>query len=111
MTTTVAPTDVTRRAAFSVQARGRYSLTFQLPSQLTAPGGQSIPLLFGAGDGRIDIRQKITSFDPTAGVTININPADLQASVFLGGRAQPALSQPAGSYTATIVLIVVETGT
>ena len=46
----VAPTDITRRAALSVSGRGRYRMTFVLPTELNGPSGQQIPVTFG-GDG------------------------------------------------------------
>jgi hypothetical protein len=107
----VASTDVARRAAYTIDGRGRFTLTFQLPAQLSSPEGGTIPLVFGATDGRVEIRHRITIFDPAAGVNIRINPADRSASVYLGGRAQPGATARAGSYTATIVMIVAETGT
>jgi len=107
---TVTPTDVLRRGNLTVQGRGRFSLTFQLPAALVSTTGATIPLTFGATDGRVEVRHKVDAFDPRAGTTVRINPADQQASIFLGGRAQPAAGQPAGSYQATITVMIVQTG-
>jgi hypothetical protein len=109
--TTVAPTDLVRSAQLRIEGRGSYQVSFQLPAALTAPGGAQIPLMFGAGDGRVTIRQKITTFDPNEVVTFRVNPAEREAQINLGGRAQPAPGQRAGVYTATIVMMVVQTGT
>jgi hypothetical protein len=107
----VAPTDVARRAAFTIVANGRYNLTFQLPTHLVSAGGGAIPVSFTATHGRVEIRNKVTTFDPHAGVSIHINPADQDARVYLGGQAQPGMGTRAGSYTATIVMVVMQPGT
>lgn len=107
----VAPTDATRRAALTITARGRFYLSFTLPAELVAAGGQTVALQFTSGDGLVEIRHKQEWFDPNAGTTIHINPADLQADIYLGGTAVPTTGQPAGYYQATIVMIVVQTGT
>jgi hypothetical protein len=108
---TVQPTDPARRAAFEISSRGRYRLTFLLPASLAGSNGGQVPLLFSGTDGRVEIRHRVTTFDPATGVDIHINPADQSASVYLGGRAQPQMGQRAGSYSATITMIVVQTGT
>jgi hypothetical protein len=107
---TITPTDIARRAAFSIEARGRFSLSFQLPTHMTNAQGAAIPLVFGSADGRVEIRHKVTVFDPATGVNIHINPAEQSAQVYLGARAQPTTGTPAGSYTATIVMVVAATG-
>lgn len=107
---TVAPTDAARRGALRISTRGRFNVTFQLPSALVAPGGGSIPLVFGPTSGRVEIRGSVTTFDPAAGTSFRINPADLSADVYLGATAQPGTGARAGAYTATIVMLVVQTG-
>lgn len=106
----VSPADVTRRAQLTIRAQGRYSVTFELPAHLTDQAGNQIPLQFAATDGRVEIRSKVLTFDPTQSLDLRINPAEQEASLFLGGRAVPAAGQPAGTYTATIVMIIVQTG-
>ncbi|HSJ25813.1 MAG TPA: hypothetical protein VK929_14145 [Longimicrobiales bacterium] len=108
---TVVPTDVARRAAYTVATRGRYAITFQLPSHLVEVHGAAVPVAFGDSDGRVEIRHRVTTFDPAAGVSIHINPADSDARIYLGGTAQPAPGTPAGSYSATIIMMIVPTGT
>jgi hypothetical protein len=109
--TVVVPTDLMRSAQLRIEGRGSYQLSFQLPASLTAPGGAQIPLQFGAADGQLVIRHKVTAFDPNSTVSFRVNPAEREAQVNLGGRARPGPSQPAGVYTATIVMMVVQTGT
>lgn|SRR5690606_19164937 len=110
LTEVVAPTDLMRSAQVRIEGRGRYQVSFQLPASLVAPGGAQIPLLFGAGDGQLAIRHKVSTFDPNETLQFRVNPAEREAQINLGGRAQPAPSQPAGVYTATIVMMVVQTG-
>jgi hypothetical protein len=107
----VDPTDVGRRASYTIDARGKFALVFQLPTHLRNAQGATIPVVFGNTDGRVEIRHKATIFDPTAGVSIHVNPADINAQVYLGGRALPLLGTAAGSYSAAIVMMVVQTGT
>jgi hypothetical protein len=109
--TIVPPTDLTRSAQLRIDGRGTYQVTFQLPASLTAPGGQQIPLVFCGADGLVTIRHKLTQFDPRTTVTFKVNPAEGEAVINLGGRVQPAPMQPAGSYSAMIVMMVVQTGT
>ena len=107
----VAPTDITRRAALSVNGRGRYRVTFVLPTQLNGPSGQQIPVTFGATDGQIQIKNKTEVFNPVTGHEFRIIPQDTDAQIYLGGRATPASGVRAGTYTATIVMTIVQTGT
>jgi len=106
----VQPTDVVRSAQLRVEGRGRYQISFLLPTHLSSLSGHTIPLVFGATDGRLTIRHKVTTFDPADVVSFRINPADREATVNLGGTATPATGQPAGSYSATIVIMIVQTG-
>lgn len=108
--TVVAPTDVIRSAQLRVEGTGRYQVSFQLPAYLTTAMGQTIPLVFSPTDGLLAIRQRITVFDPAATTTFRINPADNEAQINLGARAQPAAGQAAGLYSATIVVMIVQTG-
>lgn len=109
--TVVAPTDLMRSAQLRIEGRGTYQVSFQLPASLTAPGGAQIPLVFGAADGQLTIRHKVSTFDPNTTLSFRVNPAEREAQINLGGRAQPASGQAAGVYSATIVMMVVQTGT
>jgi hypothetical protein len=65
--------------------------------------------LFGGSDAGYSQSQSIGSqigFDPKQPFAITFNK-QARGSVFLGGTAQPAPTQRAGSYTATITLTVV----
>ena len=106
----VRPTDVARRAAFSIEGRGRFDVRFQLPGSLISQDGSLLPLTVDAASGRVEVRQKVETFDPTAGLNLRINPAERSAAVYLGGLARPAAGQPAGHYQATITVTIVQTG-
>ena len=109
--TVVAPSDLIRSAQLRIDGRGTYQVSFQLPAQLTSPAGHTIPLVFGPDDGMLTIRHKATSFDPATTTSFRINPAEREALLNLGGQAMPAAAQMAGFYSATIVVMVVQTGT
>jgi hypothetical protein len=107
---TVAPTDL-RSAQVRVQAgRGRYQISFMLPDALMSPEGRTVPLLWGPTDGRIQIRNNVSTFDPREALNFRLNPVDEEALLNLGARAQPLPGQAAGMYSATIVLMIVQTG-
>ena len=110
-TTIVAPTDLIRSAQLRIEGRGTYQVSFQLPVSLATAMGDEIPLVFGPADGQLTIRHRVTPFDPGTTVSFRINPADQEAQINLGARAQPVLGQAAGLYSATIVVMVVQTGT
>jgi hypothetical protein len=85
------------------------ALTFTLPVVMTGPAAATIPLLFGGSDAGYSQSQSIGSqigFDPRQPFVITFSQQG-RGSVFLGGTAQPATTQRAGSYTATITLTVV----
>ena len=107
----IATTNVASRAHLSVQGRGRFRISFTLPTQLNGPGGAAIPVTFAANDGRVEIRNRVEVFDPAAGHEFRINPADQEAQVYLGGRAAAPTGARMGTYTATIVMMIVQTGT
>jgi hypothetical protein len=108
--TTVAAADVVRSAQLRVQGRGRYQVSFALPQELSAPGGQGIPVEWAAGDGLLAIRNMVRAFDPRETLDFRINPAQTEAQINLGARVTPSPGQQAGTYSATIVVMIVQTG-
>ena len=85
------------------------ALTFTLPVVMTGPAAATLPVLFGGSDAGYSQTQSIGSqigFDPKQPFVITFSGTG-RGSVFLGGTAQPAPTQRAGSYTATITLTVV----
>jgi hypothetical protein len=88
--------------------RGQVLLAFILPLTMTGPAGAQIPLAFGSSDAGYSQSQSIGSqvgFDPKQPFTATLSNNG-RGSVFVGATANPAASQPAGAYTATITLTV-----
>jgi hypothetical protein len=85
------------------------ALTFTLPLAMTGPAAATIPLVFGGSDAGYSASQSIGSqigFDPRQPFVITFSQQG-RGSVFLGGTAQPAPTQQAGTYSGTITLTVV----
>ena len=83
-------------------------ITFTLPAAMTGPAGATMPLVFGANDAGYSSPETITSqvgFDPRVAFATALDKNG-RAAVFIGGTAQPAPSQRAGNYTATITMTV-----
>ena len=83
-------------------------ITFTLPSVMAGPAGATMPLVFGANDAGYSSPETITSqvgFDPRVPFSTALDKNG-RAAVFIGGRADPAPSQRAGAYTATITMTV-----
>ena len=84
-------------------------LTFTLPASMVGPAGATMPLVFGGSDAGYSSPETITSqvgFDPKQPFVTFLDKNG-RAAVFIGGTAQPAPSQRAGAYTATLTLTVV----
>lgn len=83
-------------------------LTFTLPIAMVGPAGATLPLVFGSSDAGYSSSETITSqvgFDPKQPFSTALDKNG-RAAVFIGATAQPAPSQRAGPYTATITLTV-----
>jgi hypothetical protein len=83
-------------------------ITFTLPAVMAGPAGATMPLVFGANDAGYSSPETITSqvgFDPRVAFATTLDKNG-RAAVFIGGRAQPAPSQRAGNYTATITMTI-----
>jgi hypothetical protein len=108
--TYVAPTDVVRRGEFLVQGTTTVTLQFVLPTFMVSAGGSKIPLIFGAADAILREKNKETRVDPAATIQVKLNNGVQEASVYLGGTVRPTAGQLAGSYQATVILMVVGGG-
>jgi hypothetical protein len=87
----------------------RMTLDFSLPANLVS-AGNTLPISFAsdaAGWSRNSAGFGMTRFDPAQGATAQ---AGLFSGVYvwLGGTLAPPVSQPAGTYTGTITLIVTD---
>lgn len=110
--TPVPVNDAVRRAAWRLTGRGTATVSFVLPSVLQGPSGAVLPLLFVDGDAawRVAVGGGgggMRLEDPNTPFSINV-PIRQAVDLYLGGTAQPTATQAAGSYTATITLIIAQ---
>ena len=105
--------DAARRAEWLLTGRGNTTVSFVLPSALQGPGGALLPLLFQAGDAGWQRVMSggggpgIQTEDPNTPFAVNV-PNRQTVRLFLGGTAQPATTQAAGNYTATVTVIIAQ---
>lgn len=110
----VSPSDPTGAGVFRIRGRQGASveIRFLLPPALVGPGGATLPLLFGAGDGRLSPTQNPGdgfALDPTIPVAVSL-PGQPWNHLFLGGMVLPPGSATPGAYSAPVVLIVSDLG-
>ncbi len=99
--------DAVNRGAVTVQGLGQFTVQLQLPTTLAGPRGATLPVVFGASDGVVETKNRSVPFDPRVGTTVKLTNGQPSATIGIGGTAQPAASQGAGSYTGSIVVMVV----
>ncbi|HKU62057.1 MAG TPA: hypothetical protein VJQ44_12615 [Gemmatimonadales bacterium] len=109
---TVAPSDAIRSGQFrfTAPAGARVRVDFDLPSQLSGPGGAKLPIKFAKTDavavgnaaGSVPV---VLDPNPKANQKFDMG-ANTAVNVFLGGTVTPATNQAPGGYVATIVLTV-----
>ena len=106
VTEQVLVTENWRRGEVRLEGSRRLEVRIVLPTQLAGPNGATIPLIFGGSDGGIvmDGSTQMTLFDPSQ--TLRLNFRTPGGQLFLGGTAMPAATQPAGSYAATVVIVL-----
>jgi hypothetical protein len=108
VTEIVASTDAFRRGVVTVDGTGQAYVRIVLPAALTSPEGGTIPLQFLTGDVTAQETGKpAAAFDPATSTRVSLTKGT--ASLFIGGRAVPAVTQRAGDYTATMTVIVSST--
>ena len=109
---TVPVTDMARRAMVALAGAGSVDVTLVLPSDLSAPDGTTIPLLFGASDAGL--------LQSAGSAPVPLNPfqvnrvslaADRMVYLLLGGAALPSRAQHPGHYSARVLVIVSQPGT
>jgi uncharacterized protein DUF4402 len=106
----ISRTDPANSGQFDIvgQKNAGIQLTFTLPSVMTGPAGATMPLLFGGSDAGYSPPSAIGSqvaFDPRQPFATALDNNG-RVSVYIGATAQPAPTQQAGSYTATLTLNV-----
>ena len=105
VTEVVPYTDTFRRGVVSIDGLGNAYVRVTMPTVLTSATGATIPLQFLFGDlAEQDAGHAPTAFDPAASTRVNLNKGT--GYLFLGGRALPATTQSAGTYSATVVVMV-----
>lgn len=107
-------TDAVKAGRFDLTGSNRAELRiiFTLPMALTAPAGQTLPLVFAAGDGGVSQSNSIasaTAFDPRVPLIIRLSGTG-RLFIWLGGTAVPSSTQQAATYTGTITLTAAYTG-
>jgi len=108
-----------------VKSRKSVDISFTLPTQLTGPGGSSIPLDFNGNfaglceidpSGVCEVASYVT-WNPVTTPSFRDQPTRYkpgrkvfaydQYEVYLGGTASPATTQRQGTYTASIGVLLV----
>ncbi len=111
---TVSRLDAANSGQYGIRGASRTEVRVELtlPATLDSPGGASMPLQFGAGDGGFSVRPAIGSsqaFDPRVPLVTDLSSSG-RLFIWLGGTVLPASSQAQGNYSATIVMTVSYTG-
>lgn len=108
VTEVVPYTDTFRRGSVSIDGTGQAWVRVILPTMLTAPSGATIPLQFLLGDvAEEDAGHAPLVFDPAGSTRVNLSKGT--GYLLIGGRALPSVSQVAGVYSASMVVIVSST--
>ncbi|HEX8394383.1 MAG TPA: hypothetical protein VF665_18705 [Longimicrobium sp.] len=110
---TVRVSDAARRAEILLAGQGSWDVLMVLPDALTSAAGARIPLRFSGRDGAVmpSPSAPLLPFDPLSMGRVRISGGPSPARLLLGGTALPAGDQAAGSYTATVVVIINNPGT
>jgi hypothetical protein len=108
--TVVTVNDAARRAEWLLTGRGNVTVSFVLPAVLQGPGGAVMPVSFAAGDAGW-VRQTggppMQVEDPNTPFSVNV-PNSQPIRLFLGGTVQPTVTQSAGTYSATVTVIIAQ---
>jgi hypothetical protein len=110
----VSPTDAAMAGRFEIRGdrESEVVIDFILPTEMLAPGGAMLPLVFGVDDGRWGTRPSINqsqTFDPSVPLVARLGRSG-RLYLRLGGTAMPLPSQVPGDYSATIAVTVAYTG-
>lgn len=109
---TVTVDDAWRRAEVGLVASGNVTIRVVVPAALVSRDGARIPLTSRFGDGVVRYKNdRLATFDPNQPVRVRIPPGHGTASVLVGSTANTSSTQPAGVYTATMVVVVSPTDT
>lgn len=105
--------DAWRRGEVRLEGERVLDVSLILPVSMIAPGGASIPLQFVNGDASVTVvgSNQTNVFDPNVGAKVTLKKTATAALLYVGGTALPAVTQAAGNYTATIVIMLAKPGT
>jgi hypothetical protein len=108
--TTVHPNDVARSGQFQItgEPNDPVEIRFLLPSMLTGPGAATMNVSFGTTSAGFSPSGSITNqefFDPRTSYSTNLSSTG-RGTGFLGGILTPSGTQPAGSYSGSVTIIV-----
>lgn len=103
--------DVQRRAEIVVSGFGLADVHLVLPREMVSTRGERLPLFFLPGDAGFSPgpSENPTPFDPGQRQRVRLPSEGGQLRIYLGGTAQGSPDQPAGSYTATVQVLVMKT--
>ncbi|MDB4949789.1 MAG: hypothetical protein JWM27_2438 [Gemmatimonadetes bacterium] len=105
-------TDGARRAEIVITGQGTADVTLVLPEALVSAAGARIPLRFGARDAAVARGSgAAVPVDPHQPIRVSLDGASGPVRILVGATALPAPGQVAGTYTTTLVLVVVNPGT
>ncbi len=110
----MSPADPTGAGVFRIRGRrgAPVEIRFLLPPSLSAPGGRTLPLRFGPGDGRLSATENPSdgsALDPSVPLAVSL-PGQPWSYLFLGGMVLPPGGAVSGAYSAPIVLILSDLG-
>jgi hypothetical protein len=110
---TVRVSDAARRAEILLTGQGTFDVLMVLPDALVSAGGARIPLRFSGRDGAVmpSPSAALLPFDPLQLGRVRVSGGASPTRLLLGGSAYPAGDQAAGSYQATVVVIINNPGT
>lgn len=105
--------DAGRRGEAVLEGAGKVDLLLTLPDALRSAAGGEIPLRFGPGDAAFQWNASAApqAFDPRDPMRVNLSRGNAAPRLLLGATAVPAPEVPAGSYAATVRVMLVRSGT
>jgi hypothetical protein len=109
---TIGVADAARRAEIVLSGQGTADVSLVLPEALVSPSGARIPLRFGAWDAAVARGSgHPVPVNPHEPIRVTLDPASGPTRILVGATALPAPNQVAGTYSTTVVLVVINPGT
>jgi hypothetical protein len=109
---TIEVADAARRAEIVLTGQGAADVSLVLPDALVSTTGARIPLRFGAWDAAVARGSgHPVPVDPRQPIHLTLDPSSGPTRILVGATALPAPNQVAGTYSTTLVLVVINPGT